>query len=76
MISKKKREVCTTLNFVERFFILAFVVIGCISISAFASSLDISIGITSFSIGLKIYSVTAVVKKYKSIIKKKKTKYD
>ena len=71
MISKKKREVCTTLNFVERFFILAFVVIGCISISAFASSLDIFIGITSFSIGLKIYSVTAVVKKYKSIIKKK-----
>ena len=71
MISKKKREVCTTLNFVERFFILAFVVIGCISISAFASSLDISIGITSFSIGLKIYSVTAVAKKYKSIIKKK-----
>ena len=71
MISKKKREVCTTLNFVERFFILAFVVIGCISISAFASSLDISIGITSFSMGLKIYSVTAVVKKYKSIIKKK-----
>ena len=71
MISKKKREVCTTLHFVERFFILAFVVIGCISISAFASSLDISIGITSFSIGLKIYSVTAVVKKYKSIIKKK-----
>ena len=71
LMTKRQREVCTTLDFIERFFILAFVVTGCISISAFISSLDIPIGITSFSIGLKTCSVTAVIKKCKSIIKRK-----
>ena len=45
---------------------------GCISISALASSLGFSIGITSSAIGLEICAVAAGIKKYKSIIKKKK----
>ena len=49
---------------------------GCISISSFASLLDIAIGITSSAIGLKIYKIVAGIKTYKSIIKKKKNKYD
>ena len=45
---------------------------GCILISALASSLGISIGITSSAIALEICAVAAGIKKYKSIIKKKK----
>ena len=45
---------------------------GCVSTSAFASLVDILIGITSSAIGLTICPITAGIKKYKSIIKKKK----
>ena len=41
-------------------------------ISAFASSVGISIGITSSAIGLNICAITTGIKKYKAIIKKKK----
>ena len=40
------KSVCTTLNFI------AFTVTGCISISAFAYLVGITIGITSSAIGL------------------------
>ena len=76
MISKKHKKVCTTLNYIEHFLILASEINGCISISSFASLLDIAIGITSSAIGLKIYKIVAGIKTYKSIIKKKKNKYD
>ena len=72
MISKKHKNVCTTLNCIEHFFKLAFAVTECISISAFASLVSIRIGITKSAIGLKICAITAGFKKYKSIIKKKK----
>ena len=42
------------------------------SISAFASLLDTTIGITSYAIELIISAITAEIKKYKSLIKKKK----
>ena len=44
--------VCTTLNYIEHFLILASAVTGCISISVFASLLGIPIGITSSALGL------------------------
>ena len=72
LISKKLKEVFTTLNYIEQFLILAFTITGSISISAFASLLVIPIGGTSSALGLKICAVTAGIKKYKSIIKKKK----
>ena len=75
-MSKKHKKVCTTLNYIEHFLILASTITGCISISAFASLLGIPIGITSSAIGLKICAITAGIKKYKSIIKKKKKKHD
>ena len=75
LMSKKHKKVCTTLNYNELFFILTSAVTGSISISAFASLLGISIGITNSTIGLKICAKTAGVKKYKSIIKKKKKHY-
>ena len=45
---------------------------GCISISAFASLLRISVGITSSAVGLKMCAITAGTIKYKSIMKEKK----
>ena len=52
------------------------IITGCSSISAFASLLDIPIGITSSEIGLKIRAIAAAIKKHKSIIKKKEKKHD
>ena len=75
-MSRKHKKVCTTLNYIEHFLILASTITGCISISAFASLIGIPIGITSSAIGLKICAITAGIKKYKSIIKKKKKKHD
>ena len=55
-------------------FILASIVTGCVSISAFGSLVCISVGITSSAIGIKICAITEGTKKYKSIIKKNKKK--
>ena len=74
-MSKKHKKICTTLNYIEHFLILASTITGCISISAFASLIGIPIGITSSAIGLKICAITAGIKKYTSKIKKKKKKH-
>ena len=76
LMSKKPKKVCTTLNYIEHFLILASTITGCISISAFTSLIGIPVGISSSAIGLKNCAVTAAVKKYKSIIKKKEKKHD
>ena len=69
---RKHKKVCTTLNYIEHFLILASTINGCISVSVSASLLGIPIGITSSAIQLKICAIAAGIKKYKSIIKKKK----
>ena len=51
---------------------LVSTVTGCMSISAFASLVDIPVRITSSSAPTKICVITAGVEKHKSIIKKKK----
>ena len=71
LMSRKQKKVQTTLNYIEHFLILASTVIGCISISAFASLLGIPKGIMSSEKGLKMWAMTTRIKKYKSIIKKK-----
>ena len=71
-MSRKHKKACTALNYIEHFLILASIITGCISISAFSSSIGIRIGITSSVIGLKICEIAAGIKKYKSIIKKRK----
>ena len=75
-MSKKHKKVCKSLNYVTHFLILGSTITGYVSISAFASLVDIPIGITSSAIGLKICGITAGIKKYKSIIKRKKKKHD
>ena len=37
LMSRKHKKVCTTLNYIEHFLILASAITGCISTSAFAS---------------------------------------
>ena len=54
LMSKKHKKVCTTLNYIDHFLILASTITGCISISAFSSFVGIPIGITSSTgLGLK-----------------------
>ena len=69
---KKRKNVCTTLNYIEHFLVLASTITGCISISAFASLLGIPIEVTSSATGLNIFAIAAGIKKYKYIIKKNK----
>ena len=45
LMSRKHNKVCTTLNYIEQLLILASTITRCISVSAFASLLDIPIGI-------------------------------
>ena len=75
-MSKKHKKVCTTLEYIEHFLILAFTITGCVFISAFASLVGTYISIKSFTVGLEIFAISAGIKKYKSIIKKKKKKHD
>ena len=56
LMSKRHKKVCTTLNYIEHFLILASTATGCISVSSLASLIDIPIGITSSAIGLKNFN--------------------
>ena len=76
LMIRKYKKVCTALNYIEHFLILAFIMIGCNSNSAFVSLLGIHIGIRSSAIGLDIGAITAGLKKYKPKIKKKKKKHN
>ena len=76
LMTKKHKKVCAILNYIENSLILASTITRCVSISAFASLIDISIVIRSSAIGLKICAIAAGIKKYKSIIKKKKNKHN
>ena len=65
-MSKKHKNFCRVLNYIDHLLILASTITGCISISAFASLFGIPIGIASSIIELKICVITAGIK---SIIK-------
>ena len=76
LLSNKNKKVYMILNYIEHFLTLVFAVTICISISCFASLIDISKGIMSSIIGLNICAIIARIKTYKSIIKKKEKKHD
>ena len=63
LMSKIHKKVSTTLNYIEYFLILASAIIGCVSITAFASLLGILIGITSSAGGLKFCAIAGGIKK-------------
>ena len=64
LMSKKRKNVCRDLNYVERLLILIATITVCVSISGFASLVVIPIGVTSSAIRLKIRLITAGIKKY------------
>ena len=76
LISRKHKKVCTIVNYIKHFLILASAMTGSILIAVFASLLGIHILITSSATGLKMYAIAAGIKMYKSIIKKWKKKHD
>ena len=65
-MSKPHKKICTTLNYIEHFLILASAITGCVFISAFASLIGIPIGITGSAIELIICAITAGIKTYLS----------
>ena len=73
LVSKKYKKMCKC---VENLLILSSTVTGCVSVSAFASLVCVSVGVTSSAIGMKICTMFAGIKKCKEIIKKKKKKHD
>ena len=75
-MSRKHKNVCTTLNYNEHFVIFSFLSYWMFFNSAFASLLGIPIAIRSSSIGLEICAIVSGIKMYKPIIKKKKKKHD
>ena len=75
-MSRKRKKVCLTLNYIECFLILDSTITGGILISAFASVFGILIRIMSSAIRLKIFAIALRIENYKSLIKKKKKKHD
>ena len=65
LVSRKHKQVCITLIYIEHLLIFASVISIGILISVFAFSLGIPIGITSSAIGLKICVKVAGIRKYK-----------
>ena len=75
-MSRKHKNVCTALDYLERSFILVSATAGCVSISVFTSLVAIHIGIASSTVGTKMFAKNAGIRNDESIIKKKKKKYD
>ena len=74
--SEKYKKTCEYLNYVEHLLILVSAVTGCLSVSAFASSVPIPVGLMSSAVGTKICEVIAGIKNYNSIIKKKNKNHE
>ena len=56
--------------------IVVWTVTGGVSISAFASLVNIPVDITSSAVGINLCAIISPIKKFKSIIKKKSKKHD
>ena len=61
-MSNKNKKAGTTLSYIEHFFTLAFTVIRCVSISAFASLVNIPTEIMSSATRLDICTINARIK--------------
>ena len=73
-MNEKHEKTSKYLNYVELLLILT--VTGCVSISAFASLVCVSVGITSYVEAIKICAITARIKTYNSVFKEKKKKHN
>ena len=75
-MSRKRKKVPTSLNYIEHFVILVTTITGCISISVFVSLLVTPVGMRSSAIGLKMFVTVAGIKMYNSPVNKNKKKDD
>ena len=55
-MSEKYKKTCKYLNYVGNLLILSSIITGCVSISTFASLVDINVDITSSSVGINNYA--------------------
>ena len=62
-MSKKHKEVCTALNYIQKSLILVAAITVCVSIFVFASLVNIPVGTSISPVGLKICAVLARIKK-------------
>ena len=68
-MNKKHKNVCRVLNYINRLLIVISTISGCVS--AYASLVGISTGITSSAIGLKICVTTAgIIPSITNLVKK------
>ena len=74
-MSKEHIKFCRDLNYIDHSLIEISTITGCVSISAFASLVGISVEVGSSTIRLKTCVTTTAIKKYKSIFKKKRKKH-
>ena len=58
-MSEKFKKTCKYLNYVENLLILSLAITACISISAFAWLVCVSVGITSSVMGIQICPINA-----------------
>ena len=70
-VSKKHKQVCMALNYIDKSLILVSAVTEYISVSVFPSLISVIVGITSSALELKICTTTTGIQEYNSIIKKK-----
>ena len=63
LISEKHKMICTTLNYIEHFLVVASTITGYVSISAFASLIGITMQTESSAIKINICTKTPGIKK-------------
>ena len=68
LISEKYRKTCKYLKYLKQLLIFGSTATGCVSVSAFASLVCVTVGIASSALGLKMCAINAGTKIYKSII--------
>ena len=73
-MSKKCKEICKHLSYIEHLLFLASTVTNYVSISTCSSLVFVPVDITSSVVGIKCFAIIAWIKKYKPVIKKNKKK--
>ena len=63
---------CKALNYLENFLVVFLLSIRCVLTNAFASLVDVFVGIARSTVGIKISAITAAIRKYKSYSSEKK----
>ena len=58
-MSEKQKKVCRDFNYFGNFLVFVSAASGCVSVSAFASLVGVSVGISSSTVEIKICAITA-----------------